>query len=216
MVVVIVFLLSIVGVFFFRRWSRKRQEATGEILPNFWISLGILVIPALLIYFIMGRPIGLESPELKGYPELNFKGGIYMRNSLIALTLGTCSVYGSLYCRNRTSRDHGDQQGPIRGCVCAGSTAKPNHELDHLATSVACYHSAADFKLLEPDQKLVFGDCGWIYGHHRHAGGHYAQPNGPRDGMFVDLDGDLSGNQFDHFDHHELVQRICKIEGALI
>lgn len=84
MVVVIVFLLSIVGVFFFRRWSRKRQEATGEILPNFWISLGILVIPALLIYFIMGRPIGLESPELKGF---NFKGGIYMRNSLIALTL---------------------------------------------------------------------------------------------------------------------------------
>ena len=84
MVVIIVFLLSIVGIFFFNRWSRKRQEATGEILPNFWISLGILIVPTLLVYFILGRPIGLEYPELKGF---NFKGGIYMRNSLIALTL---------------------------------------------------------------------------------------------------------------------------------
>lgn len=84
MVVVIVFLLSVVALFVFGSWSRKRQEATGEILPNFWIKLGILLIPSLLIYFIMGRPIGLELPVLKGF---NFQGGIYMRNSLIALTL---------------------------------------------------------------------------------------------------------------------------------
>jgi len=83
MVVIVIFLLSIFGVFVFNRWSRKRQEATGAILPNFWISLCILLIPTLLIYFFLGRPIGLEYPELKGF---NFKGGIYMRNSLIALT----------------------------------------------------------------------------------------------------------------------------------
>jgi len=82
-VVIVIFLLSIFGVFVFNRWSRKRQEATGAILPNFWISLCILLIPTLLIYFFLGRPIGLEYPELKGF---NFKGGIYMRNSLIALT----------------------------------------------------------------------------------------------------------------------------------
>ena len=83
MVVIVIFLLSIFGIFVFNRWSRKRQEATGIILPNFWISLCILLIPTLLIYFFLGRPIGLEYPELKGF---NFKGGIYMRNSLIALT----------------------------------------------------------------------------------------------------------------------------------
>ena len=83
MVVIVIFLLSIFGIFVFNRWSRKRQEATGAILPNFWISLCILLIPTLLIYFFLGRPIGLEYPELKGF---NFKGGIYMRNSLIALT----------------------------------------------------------------------------------------------------------------------------------
>ena len=83
MVVIVIFLLSIFGIFVFNHWSRKRQEATGVILPNFWISLCILLIPTLLIYFFLGRPIGLEYPELKGF---NFKGGIYMRNSLIALT----------------------------------------------------------------------------------------------------------------------------------
>lgn len=84
MIVVAVFLLSIVGIFVFGSWSRKRQEATGEILPNFWIKLAIFFLPTLVIYFILGRPIGLELPVLKGF---NFQGGIYMRNSLIALTL---------------------------------------------------------------------------------------------------------------------------------
>ncbi|GGA31378.1 amino acid ABC transporter permease [Neptunicoccus cionae] len=84
MAVVVVFLLSIVGIFVFGSWSRKRQEATGQILPNFWIKLAIFFVPALLVYFLMGRPIGLELPALKGF---NFQGGIYMRNSLIALTL---------------------------------------------------------------------------------------------------------------------------------
>nr|WP_325253088.1 ABC transporter permease subunit [Amylibacter sp.] len=84
MVVVAVFLLSIIGIFVFGSWSRKRQEATGQILPNFWIKLAIFFVPTLLIYFILGRPIGLEMPVLKGF---NFQGGIYMRNSLIALTL---------------------------------------------------------------------------------------------------------------------------------
>lgn len=81
-VVIAAFLLSVVGVFFFGRWAHKRQDETGQILPTFTIKLGILLIPAILIYFIMGKPIGLEYPALKGF---NFAGGFYMRNSLIAL-----------------------------------------------------------------------------------------------------------------------------------
>jgi general L-amino acid transport system permease protein len=93
MVVVVAFLLSIVGIFVFGAWSRKRQEATGDILPNFWIKLGIFIIPSVLIYLVMGRPIGLEMPELKGF---NFQGGIYMRNSLLALTLAL-SLYTAAF-----------------------------------------------------------------------------------------------------------------------
>lgn len=81
--VVGVFIASIIGAFVFGRYAKRRQEETGDILPTFWIKLGIILIPAILMQFIMGKPIGLEYPELKGF---NFKGGFYMRNSLIALT----------------------------------------------------------------------------------------------------------------------------------
>ncbi|MBZ0128847.1 MAG: ABC transporter permease subunit [Rhodobacteraceae bacterium] len=93
MVVVIVFLLSLAGIWFFGRWARKRQDATGEILPTFWIKLAIFVIPSVLAFFVMGQPITLEYPALKGF---NFTGGIYMRNSLIALWLAL-SLYTAAF-----------------------------------------------------------------------------------------------------------------------
>ncbi len=92
MIVVIVFLASLVGIWAFGRWSKNRQETTGDVLPNFWIKLAIFVVPALLMYFIMGRPIGLEYPVLKGF---NFAGGLYLRNSLIALTMALSLYTGA-------------------------------------------------------------------------------------------------------------------------
>ena len=92
MAVVIVFLASLVGIWAFRRYAHVRQEATGEILPVFWISLGIFFVPAFVTYFIMGRPIGLEYPELGGF---NVQGGIHLRNSLIALWLALSLYTGA-------------------------------------------------------------------------------------------------------------------------
>lgn len=91
--VVLVFLAAFIGTFFFGSWAKKRQEATGDILPTFWIKLAIVIVPTLLFFFIMGRPIGVEYPELKGF---NFKGGIYMRNSLIALWIAL-SLYTAAF-----------------------------------------------------------------------------------------------------------------------
>ena len=82
-IVGIVFLLSLVGIWFFRRWARAKQEATGVILPTFWISLGIFFIPTIATQIILGNPIGLEYPVLKGF---NFKGGLHLRNSFLSLT----------------------------------------------------------------------------------------------------------------------------------
>jgi len=87
------FLLSVVAVIIFRRWAKARQEATGEILPVFWIGLGMLVLPALVVFYASGSPMYLAYPELKGF---NFTAGegeaIHMRNSLVALWLAL-SVY---------------------------------------------------------------------------------------------------------------------------
>lgn len=87
-----IFVLSLVAIVFFRRYAAKRQEATGEILPVFWISAALFFIPSVLFYFILGRPVSLEYPELGGF---NFNGGFHLRNSLIALWLALSLYTGA-------------------------------------------------------------------------------------------------------------------------
>ena len=89
----VVFVLSIIAMFVFRKWAKTKQAATGQILPVFWITLGILIIPTLLAFFILGRPVGLEFPELKGF---NFSGGLYIRSSFMALWLAL-SLYTAAF-----------------------------------------------------------------------------------------------------------------------
>ncbi len=96
-IVVAVFLLSLVGIFLFRRFARARQEATGQILPVGWVALGLFFGPALIAFFLMGRPISLEYPELGGF---NFTGGIQLRNSLIALWLALSLYTGAFIAEN--------------------------------------------------------------------------------------------------------------------
>lgn len=91
-ILVAVFLASLVGIWLFRRMARKRQEATGEILPVFWVSLGLFLVPSLLFYFLLGRPVTLDYPELGGF---NFVGGLHLRNSLIALWLALSLYTGA-------------------------------------------------------------------------------------------------------------------------
>ncbi len=92
-VVVVTFLASLVAIWFFRRYAFKRQERTGEILPILRVSLAIFFLPTLLVFFVAGQPIHLEYPELGGF---NFNGGIYARESLLALWLGL-SIYTSAF-----------------------------------------------------------------------------------------------------------------------
>lgn len=115
MAVVIVFLLSLVGIWAFGRWSKKRQAMTGEILPNGWIKLGIFFVPTILVFFIMGQPIGLDLPVLKGF---NFKGGLHLRNSLIALWLALSFYTGAFIAEavraGIQAVSHGQTEAPRR------------------------------------------------------------------------------------------------------
>lgn len=92
-IVVVTFLLSLVGIWLFGKWSLRRQEETGNIRPNFWIKIGILIVPVALVFLIMGRPIALNYPELKGF---NFRGGLHLRAPFIALTLAL-ALYTSAF-----------------------------------------------------------------------------------------------------------------------
>ncbi|MEM8979953.1 MAG: ABC transporter permease subunit [Pseudomonadota bacterium] len=93
----LVILASIIGVFVYRRYARNLLYSTGRMLPTGWPSLLILIVPGLLMYFILGRPVGLEYPELKGF---NFRGGIHLRLSLIALWFALAIYTGAFIAEN--------------------------------------------------------------------------------------------------------------------
>jgi general L-amino acid transport system permease protein len=97
LLLVAIFLASLVGIWAFRRYAKARQEATGEILPVVWVSLALFFLPTLLFYFILGRPVTLEYPELAGF---NFQGGVHLRNSFIALTLALALYTGAFIAEN--------------------------------------------------------------------------------------------------------------------
>ncbi len=97
MVVVLTFLASIAGVIGYRRYATNLLYATGKLLPMGWPSLAIFFVPTILVYLIMGRPIGLEYPELGGF---NFRGGIQIGAPLIALWFALSIYTGAFIAEN--------------------------------------------------------------------------------------------------------------------
>ena len=97
LVVVATFIASLVGIFAYRRYATNLLYATGRLLPTAWPSIALLIVPTVLMYFIMGRPIGLEYPELKGF---NFQGGIKVGGPLIALWFALSIYTGAFIAEN--------------------------------------------------------------------------------------------------------------------
>ena len=96
-VVIATFVLSVIGVFVYRRYARNQLFQYGRDLPVGWPSLAILFVPSIVIFFLAGSPIGIEYPELKGF---NFKGGIWARGSFVALTLALAIYTGAFIAEN--------------------------------------------------------------------------------------------------------------------
>ena len=91
----IVILIALFGGIYASKLVKRRadriQEATGERPTTWYIRLGLVVLPTLAVLIALGFYLGY--PELKGF---NFKGGIHMRNSLIALWLAL-SLYTAAF-----------------------------------------------------------------------------------------------------------------------
>ena len=96
-IVIVAFILSLIAVLFYRRYARKTLFDHGVILPVLWPSLAILFVPTLAMFFLLGSPIGLEYPELKGF---NFKGGIWARGSLLSLWFALSIYTGAFIAEN--------------------------------------------------------------------------------------------------------------------
>ena len=97
LIVVLTFVLSVIAMIAYRRYATKVLYDTGRLLPTLWPSIAIFFLPTILMFFIMGRPIGLEYPELRGF---NFQGGIQIRGSLIALWFALSLYTGAFIAEN--------------------------------------------------------------------------------------------------------------------
>ena len=91
--VIFIFILSVFAVIFFKRYADKLKRETGKDFPTFLVSIAILIFPSTILFFALGSPISLEYPYLKGF---NFKDGIHLRNSFLALTLAL-ALYTSAF-----------------------------------------------------------------------------------------------------------------------
>jgi len=78
------FVIALIAVFILKRWAKKRQELTGQQFPIFLVSLALLILAPLLVFFASGSPLTWDIPELKGF---NFQGGISIIPELFALLL---------------------------------------------------------------------------------------------------------------------------------
>jgi general L-amino acid transport system permease protein len=80
---------AIVGVFIMKRWTTKRQEATGVQFPVLWSSLALLMGLPLLALLVSGVPFHLDYPSLQGF---NFSGGTTIIPEFMALAVAL-SIY---------------------------------------------------------------------------------------------------------------------------
>jgi len=97
MIVVATFVLSIIAAVAYRKYAVSLLFRTGKLLPTGWPTLAILLVPTLLVFFVMGSPIGLDYPALKGF---NFRGGLQIGAPLIALWLALSVYTGAFIAEN--------------------------------------------------------------------------------------------------------------------
>jgi general L-amino acid transport system permease protein len=91
------FLISLAAVIWIGRHARRRLHATGELPPAGRVQVAVLIAPTLIVFFLLGRPIGLEAPELRGF---NFQGGVHLLGSFIALWLALSIYTGAFIAEN--------------------------------------------------------------------------------------------------------------------
>lgn len=83
--VLFAFIAGVIGTVFYRRWAKTKQDATGEQSPVGWVTLGLLLGLPLLIFTVLGGPIGFNFAE-KG--RFNIIGGVTILPEFMALLFG--------------------------------------------------------------------------------------------------------------------------------
>ncbi len=85
----VAFVVGLVAAFGYRRFARKRQEQTGQILPVFSVMLALIISLPVLAFFMAGSPLSFDYPAPSRF---NLKGGMTLIPEFMAL-LFALSIY---------------------------------------------------------------------------------------------------------------------------
>ena len=107
-----------VGVFVSRKIKTsadKIQNETGVRPTTWWKRISVIIFPIILVLWALGFHLGY--PELKGF---NFKGGTYMRNSLIALWIALSLYTAAFIAENVRSGIQAVEKGQSEAAFALG------------------------------------------------------------------------------------------------
>ena len=121
-------IVSLIIIFFFNRFAKKKQEVEGKQYPKFLISLVIFIlIPAAT--FLIGVDLSWSFPELKQLAKTSFtfEGGVGIPPELIALTLALTLYTATFIAENVRAGIQGVGKGQKEAAASIGLT--PNQVL---------------------------------------------------------------------------------------
>jgi len=106
-------------------WSRRRQMATGQRFPVFFVALGLVIGLPLVTYLATGMPLGLEFPE---QTRFSLRGGIQLQPEflalLLALSIYTASFIAEIVRAGIMAVSHGQTEAAYSLGLRAGPTLR--------------------------------------------------------------------------------------------
>lgn len=85
--------IAIVAAFAVARWSRRRQDLTGQQFPVIWTGLGLIIGLPIVAGLLAGVPVTWSLAQLQGF---NFVGGMDILPEFVALLLAL-SIYTAAF-----------------------------------------------------------------------------------------------------------------------
>ena len=117
-------IISLIIIFFFNRYAKRKQEEAGIQSPKFLISLGIFIIIPALTFIFGGVDLQWSFPELKQLAKTSFtyEGGVGIPPELIALTLALTLYTATFIAENVRAGIQGIGKGQKEAAASIGLT----------------------------------------------------------------------------------------------
>ncbi|MCA0256426.1 MAG: amino acid ABC transporter permease [Proteobacteria bacterium] len=90
--IAIAFAIAVVASLLIRRWSYKRQMATGQQFPIFKVAAGLIIGLPLLVFLVLGAPLSFDIPQ---GGRFNISGGSSILPEFFALYIALSLYTGS-------------------------------------------------------------------------------------------------------------------------